>query len=200
MSDRATRVAVSGGGGTSDVNLVEIAGVAVVTGGVNGTQGIGGNIAHDSADASSNPIKIGGKALTAPPTAVTANDRVNAQFDSWGRQVSIAGLREMKANQITTITSSTSETTVLTADATYKQDVYAVIVVNTSATPTEVSFKDSTGGTTRFWVSVPANDMGGFTLPMDAGHNQAAVNNNWTATCADSVASVIITVLALKNL
>lgn len=160
---------------------------------------VGGDVAHDGAD-SGNPVKVGGKALTAQPTAVAANDRVNAMFDIYGRQVTLNGLREMKGNQITTITSSTSETTVVTADATYKLDVYGVLVTNSSATATEVSFKDSTAGTTRFMISVPANDMRGFMLPMDAGHLQAAVNNNWTATCADSVASVIITVLFTKNL
>lgn len=158
-----------------------------------------GEVAHDAAD-SGNPLKIGGKALTAQPTAVAGNDRVNAMFDIYGRLIVMNSLREMKGNQITTITSSTSETTVVTADATYKLDVYAVFVTNTSATATEVSFKDSTAGTTRFTLSVPANDMRGFCLPVDAGHLQGSANNNWTATCADSVASIIITVLFVKNL
>lgn len=161
--------------------------------------GVAGDVAHDSAD-SGNPLKVGGKGLTAPVTAVTANDRVNAFFDTWGAQIVSEGLREMKASQITTITSSTAETTIVTADATYKQDMYGIIVVNTSATATEISVKDSTAGTTRFWISVPANDMRGFMLPMSAAHNQNAVNQNWTATCADSVASVIITALTIKHL
>lgn len=160
---------------------------------------VSGDVAHDSGDAGE-PVKIGGKALTAQPTAVTANDRVNGMFDVYGRMITMNGLREMKGAQITTITSSTSETTCVTADATYKLDVYGVLITNSSATATEVSFKDSTSGTTRFWVSVPANDMRGFVLPMDAGHLQAAANNNWTATCADSVASIIITMLFVKNL
>jgi hypothetical protein len=160
---------------------------------------VSGDVAHDSADAGE-PVKIGGKALTAQPTAVTANDRVNGMFDIYGRQITMNSLREMKGSQITTITASTSETTVVTADATYKLDVYGVIVTNTSATATEVSFKDSTAGTTRFTISVPANNMGGFMLPMDAAHLQAAANNNWTATCADSVSSVVITMMFVKNL
>jgi len=160
---------------------------------------VSGDVAHDGVDAGE-PVKMGGKALTAVPTAVAANDRVNAQFDTWGRQIVATGLREMKGNQITTITSSTSETTCATADATYKLDVYGVIVTNTSATATEVSFKDSTAGTTRFTISAPANDTRGFMVPMDGAHKQNAANNNWTATCADSVASIVITVLFIKNL
>lgn len=160
---------------------------------------VSGDVAHDSADAGE-PVKVGGKALTAEPTAVAANDRVNAMFDIYGHQITRGALREMKGSQMTTITSSVSETTVVTADATYKLDVYGVIVTNTSATPTEVTFKDSTGGTSRFMISVPANDMRGFMLPIGDGHIQTAANNNWTATCADSVASVVITVLFVKNL
>ncbi|MCK9370678.1 hypothetical protein M0R04_12275 [Candidatus Dojkabacteria bacterium] len=48
-------------------------------------QNIEGDVAHDAAD-SGNPVKIGGKASAAKPTAVTANDRVNAYFDVYGRQ------------------------------------------------------------------------------------------------------------------
>lgn len=160
---------------------------------------VGGDVAHDGAD-SGNPVKMGGKALTAEPTAVAANDRVNAMYDIYGHQITRGALREMKGAQTTTITSSTAETTVVTADATYKLDVYGIIVTNTSATATEVTFKDSTAGTSRFMISVPANDMRGFMLPIDSGHLQNAANNNWTGTCADSVASVVITVLFVKNL
>lgn len=160
---------------------------------------VSGDVAHDGVDAGE-PVKIGGKALNAQPTAVAANDRVNAMFDIYGRQVGIAALREMKGAQKTQISSSTSETTVVTADATYKLDVYGVIITNTSATATEVTFKDSTTGTTRFIIAVPAGDTRGFMLPMDAGHNQNAANNNWTATCADSVAAIEITMMFVKNL
>lgn len=43
-----------------------------------------GELAHDAVD-SGNPIKIGGKAASAAPTAVAAADRVNGLFDLWGR-------------------------------------------------------------------------------------------------------------------
>jgi hypothetical protein len=45
-----------------------------------------GDVAHDAADSGS-PIKIGGKAFTSTPTPVADADRVNAQFDEYGRQV-----------------------------------------------------------------------------------------------------------------
>ncbi len=46
---------------------------------------VAGDVDHDAADAG-NPVKIGGKATAGVPTAVTANDRVNAYFDTNGYQ------------------------------------------------------------------------------------------------------------------
>lgn len=43
-----------------------------------------GSVAHDSADAG-NPVKIGGKAISAFPTAVTANDRSNIYTNLYGQ-------------------------------------------------------------------------------------------------------------------
>ncbi len=43
-----------------------------------------GEIAHDAAD-SGNPIKVGGKAEATIPTAVADGDRVDANFDLYGR-------------------------------------------------------------------------------------------------------------------
>jgi hypothetical protein len=137
--------------------------------------------------------------LTAEPTAVTANDRVNAMYDIYGRQIVRGALREMKGAQKTTITSSASETTIVTADATYKLDLYSLIIANTSASAATVTIKDGTAGTTRFVFAVPAGETRGFHGPIDAAHVQSAANNNWTATCT-SVASIEITALFVKNL
>lgn len=128
------------------------------------------------------------------------NDYTPKSVTLKGQTLTANAPRGRKLHQITTITSSTSETTVLTAAASTYHDVYGIIVTNTSSTATEVSFKDATAGTTRFTISAPANDTRGFMVPVDAAVVQSATNNNWTATCADSVASIIVTVLAVKNL
>jgi hypothetical protein len=145
------------------------------------------------------PLTIGGQARTTNPTAVTDGQVVNTTHDKLGKLVSVGSLRDLKTTQQTTITSSTSETTVLTAVASTFLDVYGVIIANTSATACDVTFKDSTAGTTRFNIYVPAGETRGFMLNESAGHNQATVNNNWTATCGTSVASIKITMLAVKN-
>lgn len=158
-----------------------------------------GNIAHDGVDAGY-PIKIGGKARTAPATGVANADRVDAMYDIYGKHIVRESLREDLANQQTTITSSTSETTIVTADATYKLDLYCLLITNTSSTYTKVTIKDSTAGTTRFVISVPAQETRGFSLSPSGAHKQNAANNNWTATCGTSVSAIEITALTTRSL
>lgn len=158
-----------------------------------------GDVANDSAD-SGNPVKFGGLAKTANPTAVADGDRVNALFDKTGKQVIVGSIRDLKGVQKTTITSSTSETTIITAVASTYLDLYGLIIANTSATACNVTIKDSTAGTTRAIIAVPAGETRGFMLPESASIVQASTNNNWTATCSASVASIEITALFVKNI
>lgn len=162
-------------------------------------QPVVGNIANGSLD-SGNPVKIGGVGKTANPSAVTDGQRVNALFDKLGKQVVVGAVRDLKGNQQTTITSSTSETTIITSVSSVFLDVYGIIVSNTSATACAVTVKDATAGTTRVIIEVPANDTRGFMLPVDSAMKQSAVTNNWTATCGTSVASISITALYVQNL
>lgn len=158
-----------------------------------------GDTASGSADANS-PVKIGGVAKTTVPTAVTDGQRVNATFDKQGKQVVVGSIRALKGIQTTTITSSTSETTIVTADTTNFVDLYGLLLANTSATDCEVTIKDATAGTTRFSIMVPAGRNAGLMLPESGAAPQAVVNNNWTATCVTSVASIKITALTVKNI
>lgn len=50
------------------------------------TEAVGGDVEHDGADEGA-PLKIGGRAAASAPSAVSAGDRVNAYFDTEGRQV-----------------------------------------------------------------------------------------------------------------
>lgn len=45
---------------------------------------VGGGVAHDAADGG-NPLKVGGKAASALPTAVASADRTDMLTDLWGR-------------------------------------------------------------------------------------------------------------------
>lgn len=185
-------------GNASQGDITSVAGTSVVTGGVAGSQSVGGPTASGSSLTAS-PLTGGGLAKTANPTAVTDGQVVNALHDKLGKQVVVGSIRDLKGNQFTTITSSTAETTVVTQVASTFLDVYGVIIENTSATASKVTFKDSTAGTTQFEIFVPAGDTRGFMLPESGAFKQTTVNTNWTATCGTSVASIVITMLYVKN-
>lgn len=158
--------------------------------------------AEDAASASGDigVFALGIRNDTVADSTNTNGDYTQFSTDVKGHILTANAPRLLKIQQQTTITSSTAETTVLTSVASTFLDVYGVIVANTSATACDVAFKDATAGTTRFDIEVPAGETRGFMLPIDAAHNQAAVTNNWTATCGTSVASIKITMLAVKNI
>lgn len=142
----------------------------------------------------------GATAKTANPTAVSDGTQVNNIADKLGKQVVVGSIRDLKANQVTTITASVTETTIVTAVAAVFCDLYGLIITNTSATAVNVAIKDATAGTTRLNIAVPAGDTRGFMLPESGAIKQAAVNGNWTATSSASVTSLVITALTVQNL
>ena len=195
-------------------NLAQMNGVALLMG--NGATGTGSQrvtLASDNTaiagwghGATGSAVPSGAQykgliAKTANPSAATDGNLVGATADKLGRQVVVLGnVRDLKGNQVTTITSSTTETTVVTAVASTFLDVYGCIVENTSATGSKVTFKDSTAGTTQFEIYVPPTETRGFMLPSSDGFKQTTVNTSWTATCGASVASIVITMLYVKNI
>jgi hypothetical protein len=195
---------VTGTGGTFPVTGTFWQTTQPVSGTVTANQGgapwsVNGDTASGVADAN-NPVKIGGVARTSNPTAVSNGNRVNASFDKLGKLIAVGAIRDVKGVQKTSI-SVTTETTVVTAGgAGVFNDVYAIIVTNTSATGVSVDFKDATAGTTRMTLYAPATDTRGFTVPVDSAMVQAVAANNWTATASAAVSSLQITVLYVSNL
>jgi hypothetical protein len=195
---------VTGTGGTFPVTGTFWQATQPVSGTVTANQGgapwsVNGDTASGATDAN-NPVKIGGVARTSNPTAVTNGQRVNASFDKLGKLIAVGAIRDLKGVQKTSIT-TTGETTVVTAGgAGVFNDVYAIVVTNTSATGVSVDFKDATAGTTRMTLYAPATDTRGFTVAVDSAMVQAVAANNWTATASAAVSSLQITVLYVSNL
>lgn len=100
----ATPVNTQIGNATLVVGVIDETGAAAVD-----ALAVGGGTAHDAVD-SGNPLKVGGKARAAMPTAVTALDRVDASFDLYGRLLTAQmdpGMQVWKSiNQTTTQTGS----------------------------------------------------------------------------------------------
>lgn len=190
----------SGASGTTTTRVVTSTDSTITVSGLPAnTTAAATTVAHGAAD-SGHPLKIGGKVLTANPTAEAANDRVDAWFDKLGKQVVVMGcVRELDTDQRTTITSSTSETTVLTAGgAGVFHDLTGVLVSNTSGTLVRVDFRRATGGSVVFELEAPAGMTVGYS-PLKPVR-QASANNNWTAQSSGSVSDLRIFVQAEKNL
>lgn len=157
-----------------------------------------GNVA-DAASDSGNPIKIGAVGRTTNRTAVTDGQRVNVTGDDLGRLVIVPHqVRDLVNDQTTTITASTTETTIFTAVASVFNDLVMLTLANTSATATRVDFRDTTGGSVRFSLYVPAGATIGFVPQVPL--KQATVNTNWTAQCGTSVTDVRIFVQVVRNI
>lgn len=188
------------------VNVAQINGVTTLMG--NGATGTGSQRVTTASDNSAvalwghgataasvpaNAVYGGRRGTTALPTAVTDGQNVGAMADKFGRQVMIPnGMRDivLPMTQLT-LTATTTETSLIAAVASTFNDLLSLVVINTSATATQVDFRDSTGGTIRLSLYVPAGDTRGvvFNTPMP----QNAVNTAWTAKCGTSVSSIIIT-------
>jgi hypothetical protein len=155
-----------------------------------------GDVASGASD-SGNPVKTGGVAKTSNPTAVTDGQRVNSLHNKVGAQVVVQALRELIADQNTTITSSTAVTTIVTALASTFLDLVSLTLTNISATATEVTLYDDDGTTVRWSGYIPAGDMRGivFSYPL----TQPTVNKAWKLKTVTSVASVKVTAQFIKN-
>lgn len=159
---------------------------------------VNGDVANATNDSGS-PVKIGGYAITALPTAVANAQRVNLTSDKYGRQVvQIGTVRDLRGTQRTTISNTTAETTIVTAAASVFNDITGFLVSNSSATAIRIDFRDTTGGTIIMDMYSPAGQTIGIVLP-HAGAPQSAVNGNWTAQCSASVTDIRIAAFFDKN-
>lgn len=116
---------------------------------------LGGDVANDAVD-SGNPVKIGGKALSANPTAVASGDRVNALFDLQGRLVVANTIPEALVRGVSSAITGTSDTAVIAAQGSgIRIYVTHIQIFNSHATvATQVNIKD--GATTIYSAYVTA--------------------------------------------
>lgn len=140
------------------VKLLITAGSALVT--------ATGNVAHDGAD-SGNPIKIGGRAVSAEIAAVANNDRTDFLTDLVGKLITLpyANPENFVSGAITTAMTGTTTTSLLAAPAAgLRNYITQITVSNAHATVgTDVIIQDGSGGTTLYTIPAAA-DYGGATL------------------------------------
>lgn len=182
----------------STVTNVATIGTSVTPGTAAANLGKAEDAVAGSGDTGVMVLGVRNDSLTAAQTSATG-DYGAVSIDTSGILITAGAPRLLKGRQVTTITSSTSETTIVTAVASTFLDIYGLVLSNTSATATEVTVRDATAGGTISSFMVPAGDTRGFMLPLDSAVPQATVNNNWTATCGSSVASLKISALYVKR-
>lgn len=182
---------------TGGITVTNTAASAVqVAGSVTNTVSVAGNVSATVTD-SGNPIKTGGKASTALPTAVAAGARVDGWYDKNGRViVSLGGPRERKVMATLTL-STTTETTLIAATASTFHDIETLMASNGSTQTVRVDLRTTTGGAVvqSVWLA----PGGGYCLPIHTILPQAAVNTNWTAQLSTGIATNDVRIFATSN-
>lgn len=150
---------------------------------------LGGDVANDAVD-SGNPVKIGGKALSANPAAVTSGDRVNALYDLQGRQIVAQTLPEALVRGVSAAMTGTADTQVIAAQGAGIRIYLTHFVVfnNAGSVATQVNIKD--GATTIYSVYVSA--AGGqisITLPVPL---RLTANTALNAACVTTASNTIV--------
>jgi len=189
--------------GTTDLvasDVTKIAGTSIVTGGTAGTQAIGGIQAHDAADSGNNPVKIGAKAASSEPSAVSASgDIINLITDMVGKLIVLpyANPENFVNGTTAAITDTTSTSVIASAGGSLRNYVTDLTVTNSHATVgTFVKILD---GSTIIWEGYAAALGGGFaksfTIPL-RGTAATAVN----AQCVTTGANVIVSAAGYKGI
>ena len=158
-----------------------------------------GNIAHDGAD-SGNPVKIGGVARTANPTAVAAGDRADLFLDDMGKAVvyPIAPRDRLVVAARVSLTSTTETTLIAAGGAGVFRDLVQLIVSNEAATEARLDVRDVTAGTVMFSIDL-APDGGGAVLALRVPWPQATANSAWTVQLSAAVSTVYVSAIFSEN-
>lgn len=178
---------VSGAG----INQTQVAGTNIVTGGVAGSQGIGGTGA-ESAAVTGNPINNGGTAVTAEKTATHNGDAVGLVADLVGKLIVLPYSNPENFIDGTTaaIVDTTTTSIIASAGGSLRNYITSIIVTNSHATVgTFVKITD--GASNIMWEGYAASLGGGFTQSFPVplrGTAATAVN----AICVTTGANVIV--------
>lgn len=157
-------------------------------------------VAHDAADGSTNPIKVGAKAIAglSGATLVAAADRTNLYAGLDGALIvrPHCGLEDLVSG-VAAITDGSSTSVIAAAGAGVKNYITSIVIANTSATAVTVDIRDGAAGTVKATVPVPANTSGvvcNLPVPLAFSAN--------TAVCADpsaAASTVTVTLIGFKS-
>lgn len=178
-------------------DTMPISGNVSVSGAVSSTV-VSGTTVSDAVDDGSAPVKVGGIARTANPTAVAGGDTVSASYDKVGRQLTRQQARDLTVTAYATLTNGTESTLVSGVAGSYLDLVYIMGANNSDAAIT-VDIRPVTAGNIVMTLQVPANGVAGIACPMPLP--QGDTGNNWTADMGDITGtSVYLTALFSREI
>lgn len=187
-------VDIFGTAATSMVNAdnrlkVELPAQTVTVSSITATTAVTGTVASDTADDGAPPVKNGGVARTANPTAVAAGDAVTYGADDLGRQlIRPVQVRDLIQTAYATLTNGT-ETTLRAAVAGASLDLIYVMGGNNSDAVAVVDIRAVTGGNIMMSLVIPPYGTAGVSLPVPIP--QSEQGNNWTADMSDITGTTV---------
>ena len=192
----AASIIDSGGIGYSGSNPLPITGNVNVNGALNSVLATGVTL-QDASDDGDAPVKIGGIAIIANPTAMSAGgDRVSARFDDIGRILTRpVHVRDLLRTAYVT-EDEIQEVTLLVGVASEFHDLVYVLAANESSAAINLDFRQTTGGTIQMSLEVPATGTAGVSLsvPIPQDHADAT----WTVrNSASDNSNTVYSVTAL---
>lgn len=160
-----------------------------------------GDIAHDGVD-SGNPVKVGGRATNAEPTAVASGDRAQFITDLVGKLITLpyANPENFVSGAITTAMTSTTSTSLVAAPgAGLRNYITTIIVSNAHATVgTDVVIQDGSGGTTL--MTIPAAAVyGGAVINLPVPLRQPTTNTALFCANVTTGASTKVSAVGYKG-
>ena len=151
-----------------------------------------GVILHDAVDDGDAPLKVGGVAIQANPTAVVGGDRVRFTADDLGRQLNRPiQVRDLLATAYVSLTTGT-EATLLAANVGYYCDLVYIMGSNNSDVAVTVDIRPVTAGNIVMTLRLPANGVAGVALPVPYPQTGTdGTGNNWTADMEDVTGTTV---------
>lgn len=149
------------------VNVAQLAGTSPVTAGVAGTQAVGGNVATNVA-IGTNPINLGGQAISAENTAITATRMAQLVTDLVGKLIVLpyANPENFVSGATASMTGTTSTSLIAAPAAGLRNYITTIIVSNAHASVgTNILIQDGSGGTTLLVIPA-ASVFGGMTITL----------------------------------
>lgn len=198
---------ISGAGATVAVNVSDSSGIGysgsnplpitVVSGALTSTISVGTTVS-DAVDDGSAPVKNGGIARTANPTAVSGGDTVTMSMDDLGRQLTRpVQVRDLIATAyVSKATGSTfgTETTLLASGASTYLDLIYIMGTNDSTAAIQCDLRASTGGTICKSIEIPAGGTAGISLQVP--YPAPFADHTWTIDLPD-ITGTNVTISAL---